>query len=146
MPYHSKYRFARISARKARLVTDMIKGRGVADAQAVLSVAKQRAAVMVRKTLDAAIASADQGEADVRSLIVTEARVDEGPNLPMRFHPKDRGRAHPIRKRTSHIIVAVDVPTDAEPQEQPADVSVPEAQDESTPETADESSAEEEQS
>jgi len=65
---------------------------------------------MVRKTLDAAIANAEEitdGAVDVRRLIVTEARVDEGPTI-KRWQPKDRGRAHPINKRTSHIHVSVD--------------------------------------
>ena len=144
MAYQSKYRFARISARKVRLVTDLIKGRGVADAQAILQVAKQRAAVMVRKALDSAVANADQAEADVRSLVVIEARADEGPNLPMRFHPKDRGRAHPIRKRTSHIIISVDVPAGAaEPDTAPEEgEQTPDEASDATAETAEAEAAE----
>ena len=49
----------------------------------------------------------DEQEADVDHLYVSEARVDQGPSL-MRFRPKDRGRAFPIEKKTSHIIVAVE--------------------------------------
>ena len=63
---------------------------------------------MVSQVLSSAISSADEQEADVERLIVSEVRVDEGPTI-KRFRPKDRGRAHSILKRTSHIIVAVDV-------------------------------------
>ncbi len=107
MAYSSIYRFARISARKARLVIDSIRGRSVDDARVSLQFSKKRAAVLVLKTLDAAIANADQAEVDVRRLVITEARVDEGPTM-KRIQPKDRGRAHQILKRSSHIIVAVD--------------------------------------
>ena len=57
--------------------------------------------------LKSAIANAEQASADVSRLVVVESRVDEGPTI-KRFQQKDRGRAHPIMKRTSHIIVAVD--------------------------------------
>jgi large subunit ribosomal protein L22 len=53
------------------------------------------------------MASANESEASMNRLYVSEARVDAGPII-KRFHPKDRGRAHMIRKRTSHIIIGVD--------------------------------------
>lgn len=108
MAWQAKHRFARISARKARLMTDMIVGRDVQDALSVLKFTPHRAAVMVSKVLTSAMASADEAEADVEGLIVAEARVDEGPTM-KRFQEKDRGRAHSILKRTSHIVVSVDV-------------------------------------
>ena len=107
MAFSSTYKFARISPRKARLLVDMIRGKQVDQAMTALEFSAKRAAIMVRKTLAAAVANADQAEADVRNLVVTEARVDEGPTM-KRWQPKDRGRAHPILKRTSHIVVAVD--------------------------------------
>lgn len=107
MPFKSTFKYARISSRKIRLVADLIRDKPVGQALTALQFSKKRGAVMVRKTLQAAIAAADQAEADVRKLVVTEARVDEGPTL-KRFQPKDRGRAHQILKRTSHIHVAVD--------------------------------------
>ena len=107
MPYRSSHRFARCSAQKARLVVDLVRGRDYDEAIGMLELSKKRAAVYVRKTLEAAAANADQAEADVRNLVVTEAFVDEGPTM-KRFQPKDRGRAHPILKRTCHINVAVD--------------------------------------
>jgi large subunit ribosomal protein L22 len=108
MPYRNTFRFARISSRKARLVVDLIRGKSFEEADMLLQFSKKRAAVMVRQALQAAAANAeDQGELDKRRLIVTEARVDEGPTM-KRWQPKDRGRAHPILKRTSHIHVVVD--------------------------------------
>ena len=107
MAYTSTFRFARISARKARLVADMIRNKPVDKALTALQFSKKRAAVMVKKALQSAIANADQAEADVRSLVVSEVRVDEGPTM-KRFQPTDRGRAFQILKRTSHIVVAVD--------------------------------------
>lgn len=97
----------RISPKKAKLMTDLIRGMKVDQALAELQLSKRRSAVFVRAALRAAIANADQAEADVRNLIVSDARVDQGPTL-KRWQPKDRGRAHPILKRTSHITVAVD--------------------------------------
>ena len=105
--YSSECRFARISARKARLVAGLIRGKRIDEAQTQISFSKKRAAVMVGKALNAAIAAAEDAEADLRNLVVTEARVDEGPTI-KRFQPKDRGRAFPIMKRTCHIHVTVD--------------------------------------
>ena len=65
-------------------------------------------AYFVQGVLKSAIANAEQASADVSRLVVVESRVDEGPTI-KRFQQKDRGRAHPIMKRTSHIIVAVDI-------------------------------------
>src|SRR5207247_246876 len=107
MAWTSKHRFARISPRKARLVTELIAGRHVNEALDVLKFTGKRACDMVEKVLRAAMADADEQEADVKSLFVAEARVDAGPTI-KRFQPKDRGRAHSIHKRTSHIVVTVD--------------------------------------
>ncbi len=107
MPYTNVHRSARISPTKARLVVDLIRGKSVDDALMALEFSKKRAAVFVRNALNAAVANADQDEADSRRLRVVDARVDEGVTI-KRFQPKDRGRAHPIKKRTSHITVSVD--------------------------------------
>jgi len=107
MGWQARHRFARTSARKARLVADMIRGRDVQDAMNILKFSPHRAAGMVSKVLTSAVANANEQEANVESLVVSEARVDEGPTI-KRWHPKDRGRAHPIMKRTSHIVVAVE--------------------------------------
>ena len=104
--WKSTHRYCRISPRKARLVTALIAGRPVNEALDLLKFTKKRASTLVDKVLRAAMADADEQEADVRKLFVHEARVDEGPTI-KRFQPKDRGRAHPILKRTSHIVVSV---------------------------------------
>jgi large subunit ribosomal protein L22 len=104
--FTSKHRYARISPRKVRLVTQLISGRRVNEALDLLKFTRKRASVFVNKVLRAAMADADEQEADVRTLFVHEARVDPGPTI-KRFQPKDRGRAHPIAKRTSHIVVTV---------------------------------------
>ena len=107
--WRSSCRFAPISARKARLVTQLIIGRSVQDAMDVLKFTRKRAATMVDKVLRTAIADADEQRADVDSLYVSEARVDDaGVRVgTKRWIPKDRGRAHPISKKACHIHVTV---------------------------------------
>ncbi|TVQ81193.1 MAG: 50S ribosomal protein L22 [Phycisphaeraceae bacterium] len=100
-------RFQRTSPRKARLLADLIRGRRVDEADTLLRFNPKRAAVMVRKALRAAIADAEQNEVPIDRLYVSESRVDEGMII-KRFRPKDRGRAHPIQKKTSHIVVGVE--------------------------------------
>jgi large subunit ribosomal protein L22 len=107
MPWKAQHRFARISARKARLVMDLIRGRGVQDALNILKFSPHRAAGMISQCLTSAVANASEAEADVESLIVHEGRVDEGPTI-KRIRPKDRGRVHRINKRTSHLTVVVE--------------------------------------
>ena len=105
----ASYRYAPMSARKVRLVTDLIAGRDVQDALDVLTFTNKRAAVHVKKLLQSAIANADEQEADVDNLYVFEARADQaGRRIGTKaWHPKDRGRAHAIRKEASHIYVTV---------------------------------------
>ncbi|UCD76323.1 MAG: 50S ribosomal protein L22 [Phycisphaerales bacterium] len=107
MAYRAVHRFARIAPRKARLVADVIRGMRVDEAMTSLEFSKRRAAYYLRAVLKSAIANAEENDADVASLYVSESRVDEGPTI-KRWRPKDRGRAHPINKRTSHLHIAVD--------------------------------------
>ena len=107
MPYTNVHRGARISPTKVRPVADLIRGRKYADALSILEFSKKRGAAYLRQALVAAYHNADQAEADTRRLVVTDCRVDSGPTM-KRFQPKDRGRAHAILKRTSHITVTVD--------------------------------------
>lgn len=100
------HRFARTTPRKARLVVDLIRGKSCAVALEQLQFSDKRTAVMIRNVLRSAMASANEQEADMRRLFVAEARIDGGPYM-RRWRPKDRGRAHPIAKRMSHIVVAV---------------------------------------
>ena len=107
--WRSSYRFAPMSARKVRLVTQLIVGRSVQDAMDILKFTRKRAATMVDKVLKSAVADADEQQADVDSLYVSEARVDDaGVRIgTKRWMPKDRGRAHPIHKRACHIHITV---------------------------------------
>jgi len=102
----ARFRFAKIAPRKARLVVALIRGRSCAAAMDQLRFNSRRAAKMVQGVLKSAMVNADEQEADMRRLFVKEARVDGGPFY-NRWRPKDRGRAHPIQKRTSHIVIAV---------------------------------------
>ncbi len=107
MAWQATYRYARISARKARLAADLIRGRNAQKALDLLKFSPQLASTLLIKTLTSAVANANEAEANVENLYVKEARVDEGPVM-KRIRAKDRGRAHPILKRTSHIVVVVD--------------------------------------
>lgn len=103
MQVKSTYRFARISAFKAREVTREIQGLAASDALGVLRFTPKKAAALVSKTLKSAIANAENNNnLRVENLVVQEAVVGEGPTI-KRFIPKARGSAGPIRKRTSHI-------------------------------------------
>jgi large subunit ribosomal protein L22 len=107
--WRSSYRYAPISARKARLVTQLIVGRSVQDAMDILKFTKKRAAEMIDKVLKSAVADADEQQADVDNLYVSSARVDDaGIRIgTKRWMPKDRGRANPIRKKACHIHIVV---------------------------------------
>ena len=102
----AKHRFARIAPRKARLVIDLIRGQRCDEAVEQLKFNCRRSAMFIRHVLKAAMVSADESEADMSRLVVAEAKVDGGPYF-RRWRPKDRGRVHPIAKRTSHIVVTV---------------------------------------
>ena len=107
MAYTAKHRYARIAPRKARLVMDLIRGRDVEDALALLKFSKKRAAVLIDKVVRSAVANATEQEADANDLFVEACWVDPGPVI-KRFQPKDRGKAYSIMKRTSHLVVALD--------------------------------------
>lgn len=100
----AQHRFARIAPRKVRLVANLIRGRRCEDAMEQLRFNPRRGAAFVRSVLKSAMANADEQEANVPRLVVSEITIDGGPYY-RRWRPKDRGRAHPIAKRTSHITV-----------------------------------------
>jgi large subunit ribosomal protein L22 len=103
MQVTSTYRYARISAFKAREVTRAIQGRSASDALDVLTFSPKKAALLVKKTLKSAIANAENNASlKVDTLLVKEAVVGEGPTY-KRFRARARGSASPLRKRTSHI-------------------------------------------
>ena len=105
--FQSQVRHHRGSPKKAKLVIDLVRGKTLSEAENLLRFSSKRGSVNVWKALEAARADAEDAGADVGSLVVAESRVDRGPHI-KRFQPKDRGRAHPILKRTSHITVAVE--------------------------------------
>ena len=103
MQIHSTYKYARISAFKAREVTREIQGLPVAAALDIVAFSPKKAAVLVAKTLKSAVANAENNaNLRVDTLVVKEATVGEGPTL-KRSQPKARGSAGPILKRSSHI-------------------------------------------
>ena len=112
MEFRASHRFAPISARKARLVVDMVRGRPVNQALEVLAVTNKRASGMTSKVIKSALAAAEDREdveVDLNRLYIARAWVDEGPDLPgFRYVAGPRGRFMPIRVRRSHICVALE--------------------------------------
>lgn len=107
MQVAAKHRFARISAQKARLVADQVRGKPVEQALRTLTFSPKAAARLVRKVLESAIANAENNEgADIDELKVARILVDEGPTM-KRFQARAKGRGNQILKRTSHITVTV---------------------------------------
>jgi large subunit ribosomal protein L22 len=103
----AKLSFVRLSPQKARLVIDMVRGKGVQEALNILKFSPQRSAEIVSKLVRSALANAEQkGVGDVDRLFVKTIFVDQGPVL-RRFMPKGRGSASRIRKPTSHITVVL---------------------------------------
>lgn len=98
---------ARVSAQKCRLVADQVRGLPVERALELLTFSPRKAAKIVRKVLESAIANAEHNEgADVDELKVATICVDEGPTM-KRWRPRAKGRANQILKRTSHIKITV---------------------------------------
>jgi large subunit ribosomal protein L22 len=141
-------RWVHSSARKARLVTDLIRGRSVPEARTILAFSSRAVAKDVEKVLRSAVANAEsrpdllwQGD----DLVVVAAYADEGPTL-KRWRARARGRVARIRKRTCHITIelgqgaptsaAPSVPAMAPPEPEP--VEEPETVDESEPEAVEE--------
>jgi len=101
-------RYVRISPRKARLVTELIKGKPVEEALTALKFVPKKGARLVRKTLRSAVANAEQNpNIDVDTLYIKRIYVDEGPSM-KRWRPRAMGRATRILKRSSHITVILD--------------------------------------
>ena len=108
MEARAQSRFMRITAQKARLVVDLIRGKPVERALSLLEYTPKRGARLVAKTLRSAVANAESSQRiDVDRLYVKRAFVDEGPTA-KRFLTRAHGRATKVFKRTSHITVVVD--------------------------------------
>jgi len=102
-------RFVRVAPRKARIVLDVIRGKPVGEALAILQFLPNRAAGLVSTLLRSAIANASHNyDLDPESLYVAYATADQGP-VAKRIHPRARGQAFPILKRTSHLTIIVRV-------------------------------------
>lgn len=100
-------RYIRISPRKARLVADLVRGKEVGEALTILRFTPRKAARLIEKVLNSAIANAEHNlELATDSLIVRRAFVDEGPTM-KRWRPRAFGRANRINKRMSHITIVV---------------------------------------
>lgn len=107
MEVKAKLKYARISPQKARLVADQVRGMPVEKALEVLVFSQKKAAAIVKKILDSAIANAEHNEgADIDELSVTQVMVDQAPTM-KRIRPRAKGRANRILKRTSHITLVV---------------------------------------
>ena len=101
-------KYVRGSPQKTRLVVDLIRGKNVSEALAILQFTKKRASKEVEKVLKSAIANAEQKEegTDVDLLFISKACVNEGPRM-KRLRPAPMGRAYRIQRRMSHITIYV---------------------------------------
>ncbi len=108
----AKLRTARVSARKARLVANLVRGREVSEALEILQFTRKKTAPLIKTLVESAVANAEHkasqsnDKLDIDGLVIKQIFVDEGPTL-RRFRPRARGMATRIRKRTSHITVVV---------------------------------------
>ena len=100
-------KYVRIAPRKVRVVMNLIRGKNVADAFAILKFTPKVGADVIEKVLKSAVANAENNfDMNVDKLYVASAYVDQGPTL-KRIHPRSRGQAFSILKRTSHVTVVV---------------------------------------
>lgn len=107
MQAQATVRFVRIAPRKAQLVVDLIRGKQVGEAIAILRHTPKAASAVVEKLLNSAIANAEHNNSlDPNNLVVSQVYVNQGPTL-KRFRPRAQGRASRINKRTSHITLVV---------------------------------------
>jgi len=107
MEVAAKLKGAQISAQKVRLVADQVRGKGVEEALDLLTYSNKKAAQIIKKILDSAIANAENNEgADVDELKISSIYVDEGMTM-KRLRPRAKGRADRILKRSCHITVKV---------------------------------------
>lgn len=108
-------KFERTAPDKLRQVAGHVRGLPVDQARRMLQVSPKAAADPLRKTLDSAVANAENNhDLDPDDLVVSEVLINEGPTL-RRFQPRAMGRATRIRKRTSHVTIRVGLPADKRP-------------------------------
>jgi len=112
MAFQASHRYARISARKVRPMADLVRGKFADQALDILRFQPQRGARLLEKVIRSALGNAQDPDQNagktinVESLVVSEARIDEGPMF-KRIRPRARGMAYMIKKRTSHIHVSL---------------------------------------
>ena len=107
MEARAELRYARISARKVKIVIDLIRGKNAKEAIAILKYTNKAAAPMVEKLLKSAIANAvNNNKMDETKLYISEIYANQGPTM-KRILPRAKGSADRIRKRTSHIVVVL---------------------------------------
>ncbi len=100
-------KYIRIAPRKVRIVADLIRGKSIAEAFAILQHTPKVASEVVEKTLKSAVANAEHNyDMNVDTLYVSTVYVDQGPTM-KRIHPRSRGQAFKILKRSSHVTVMV---------------------------------------
>jgi len=107
MEIKAKLSNLRTAPRKVRQVVDLVRGKKVPEAQSILLFTVNKSARSVLKLLNSAVASAKhEFHLDESNLFISKITVDEGPKL-KRWHPMSRGRAYPIIKRSSHIVLVI---------------------------------------
>jgi len=103
----SSLKYLRIAPRKVRLVSDLIRGKSVKEAESILNFTRKRAALPILKLLKSAISNAKHNfKLDENKLYISKITVDEGPKMKKIF-PRARGRADIIQKKTSHITLVL---------------------------------------
>ena len=108
MEVTARAKFVRTSPRKARMVADLVKGKGVEEALNILAFTKKAPAKIVAKLLKSAVANADQmRNVNVDTLFIKQIAVNQGPTM-KRHRPRAMGRATMIRRRMSHITVVLE--------------------------------------
>ena len=101
--------FSRIAPRKARMIADLVRGRGAAEAIQLLQFTQKSGAPVLKKIIESAVANAKQGGADLDLLFVSKATVDKAPNkFNRRWRPRAMGRATRVTKGVSHIVIELD--------------------------------------
>ena len=119
--FRALHRFARMSPYKVRLDMDLVRGKGVEKALEILQFSRRRGAKLIYKVLRSALANAEQKiddeglELDLTDLVVSDARVDDGPKF-RRWRPRARGAAFPLYRRSCHIAIGL-TPTEKDGEE-----------------------------
>jgi len=137
MRVHAQAKWVRTSARKARVVLDLIRGRSVPEARTILAFTTRAVATDIEKVLRSAVANAESNHGlDGDELVVEAAYADEGPTL-KRWKPRARGRVNRIRKRSCHVtLVLAEVPEPQTPRRRRSKQAQTPAAEESKPKSS----------